>query len=293
MNLQYLEGVPGWELKEDSISFRKSDEIPEEFARTYEKLLKNDITSFVISEKHSICFYPFLEELGRHGDVKIVKGQVVGPVTFLMSHKIKDYGVLFKDDGYREIIPSILGLKAEYQFQKFREKCPDSDYIIFFDEPILSQIGSAVTNIDREEVKEIIGRAFSEVHCYKGIHICGNSDWDFILSLPLDIINFDTYNYGENFLLYRDAIGGFIARGGYIAAGMIPTDSDEIKAVDEAMLLTKTKNFIKELETIVSPELLSERLFITPSCGMGALTVHEAEKALNLLKNISDTLQEF
>jgi len=290
MNLQYLEGVPGWQILEDTVIFKQSQHILDELSNTLEKVLNEDTNSFAITEKHSVCINPFLERLKKTENVKIVKGQVIGPVTFLTSHKIKEFGMLIKDEGYRELIPRILRLKAKYQIEKFKEVKPESDIIIFFDEPILSQIGSAVTSINKEDVSELITTATETLECYKGVHICGNSDWDFILSLPIDIINFDTFNYGENFLLYKDAISKFVSQGGYIAAGLIPTDSESLNKTSEEMILNKTEQFIRSLREIIGADKVEKKVFITPSCGMGALTEDEANKAMELLRKVSKKL---
>lgn len=292
MNMQYLEGIPGWHIEKDKVLFKKSDEITEEFTVAFEKTLLNDTASFPITSSHSVCFEPFLHTLAKRENIELIKGQVIGPVTFLTSHSIDEYGMLIKDEGYKELIPRILGLKAKYQIERFRQVKPSSDYIIFFDEPILSQIGSAVTSINTDDIKELITNSASFVDGYKGIHICGNSDWDFILSLPIDIVNFDAFNYGESFLLYKEAIKSFVKRGGYIAAGLIPTDSNDVQKNDINSLAERSMGFLRGLKGIIGRELLFKRIFITPSCGMGALTIEEAEKSLNLLSYISNTVKE-
>lgn len=290
MNLQYLEGIPGWQINQENVFFKRSHQIINDISDALNRVFNDEVDAFAITEKHSACFNPFVEKLKKTKEVKIVKGQVIGPVTFLTSHKVEDFGMLIKDDGYRELIPRILRLKAKFQVERFKEVSPDSKKIIFFDEPILSQIGSAVTNINREDVAELFNLITDSLDCYKGVHICGNSDWDFILSLPIDIVNFDTFSYGDNFLLYKDAIANFVSRGGYIAAGLIPTDSESLSKVNEEIIIEKAKAFLKGLKGIINEEVICNRVFITPACGMGALTEDEAYRAMNLLKHLSEKL---
>ncbi len=289
MNLQYLEGIPGWQINQNKVIFKPSQQVTVEFSDAINKVFSDDVNAFAITEKHSACLNPFLEQL-KNRDVEIVKGQVIGPVTFLTSHKIEDFVMLIKDDGYRELIPRILWLKAKFQIKRFKDVSPDSNRIIFFDEPILSQIGSAVTSINKEDIAELFSIVTDSLDCYKGVHICGNSDWDFILSLPIDIVNFDAFSYGDNFLLYRDAIEDFISRGGYIAAGIIPTDSESLSKTNEETAMEKAKRFMKELKSIVNEDNIYNRVFITPACGMGTLTEAEAYKAMGLLKHLSEKL---
>lgn len=291
MNLQYLEGIPGWQLVDGKVEFKHSSEVIDEISIVLDKLSESDLNYFAMTEKHSICFKLFLEEISNRDNLEIVKGQVIGPVTFLTSHKIPDFGMLIKDDTYRELIPRILALKARYQIDRFRQIVPNKDYIIFFDEPILSQIGSAVTSINKEDAFEIISEAISSLDCNKGIHICGNSDWDFILKLPINIVNFDAFNYAENFILYENSIIDFVDKGGYIALGVVPTDSEDLKKVDEFQILNHTKSVLLKLKGLIGEELIKTRIFITPSCGMGALTEEEANKVLFILKFITTELQ--
>lgn len=292
MFIQYLEGVPGWTFSEEKVIFKRSDEIIEEYSECYKKVIERNIQYFAITSKFAAAFEPFLEEVKKRDKIEIVKGQVIGPITFLTSHNIPSYGMLIKDDGYKELIPQILGLKAIFQVERFRATRPDADIIIFFDEPILSQIGSAVTSINLEEAREILSQSLSTVNCYKGIHICGNSDWDFILSLPIDIINFDAYNFGEEFLLYERSIRDFIERGGYIALGIVPTDSETLEKEEEDSLLERASYYLLRLENIIGKEALIKKTFLTPSCGMGSLTVEEAIKVLRLLSFLTNVARE-
>lgn len=286
MNLQYLENIPGWYVNHDKIVFKKSENIVDEISEFLEYALEDKWEKFYISEKRAIGFSIFLKKLVEKPDSSYVKGQVVGPITFLASHFIEDGTRLYKDETYSEAIPLFLRQKALFQYYEFKKASPNSEVIIFFDEPILSEIGSAVTNIDLETAKKILNKALENIPFISGMHICGNSDWDFVLNLPINIVNFDAYNYLEEFLLYKRSIKDFISKGNSIALGIIPTNKEELTKADEKKLLSKTLYAIESLKNVSGDNHIENKIIITPSCGMGTLEIQECQKVFFLMNFI-------
>ncbi len=283
MLVQYLEGIPGWEPSNGEVRFLEPEDVSG-LEKIIDEIENRQIKNFCISSSYSLTYQKFLTRI-RGAELNIVKGQVIGPITFLTSHKKGNNQLLISDDFYREIIPKILKLKALCQARDFRESNEMADRIIFFDEPILSQIGSAVLNLKKEDVRSIYQDIlWDEKDYFSGIHICGNSEWDFIMSLPLDIINFDAYSYSEEFFLYSYDIKKFVENGGYIAFGIVPTDEETIKNITEKDIKEKKNFILANLKKILSIDKISERVFFTPACGMGALSTENAIKALNILK---------
>lgn len=288
MNLQYLEGIPGWQIKDGKVVFRKSSEITGEISAAIERTFAGDSDSFRITPANSRTFNSFIQKLSTRTRPVFVKGQVVGPVTFLTSHITDEGRRLLQDDGYRELIPRCLNMKAKFQIGQFKKAQPDSDCIIFFDEPILAEIGSAVSNLNHDDIHELLLTASEGLDARIGVHICGNSDWDFMLRQPIDIINFDAYAYGEQFLVYPDAIREFLEKGGCIALGIVPTDAEALRAETFETLVLRTDKIIKSLRGICGKDdIVNARLFLTPSCGMGTLTEQESEKALKILASLT------
>lgn len=292
MNLQYLENIPGWYIDNDKIIFKKPENIVSEISKYLEYALNDQFDKFYISEKRAIGFSIFLKKLAEKKEPVYVKGQVVGPMTFLTSHNLEDGTRLIKDETYSEIIPLFLRQKALFQYNELKKICSNCSVIIFFDEPILSEIGSAVTNIEIETAEKILTKALNNVPFISGMHICGNSDWDFILKLPINIVNFDAYNYLEEFLLYKKSIKEFISNGNSIALGIIPTDKEELRTVHEKEILSKTLFAIETLKDISGDKQISNKIIITPSCGMGALEVEDSEKVFYLIKFLLEELKK-
>ena len=126
------------------------------------------------------------------------------------------------------------------------------------------------------------------------IHCCGKCDWDIPISAGVDIINFDAYTFSQNLSLHSKSIKSFLEQGGKIAWGVITTLHPEV--LENAKLdtiLTVFEKAVKYLtEKGIDEIIFIANSLITPSCGAGALSEDLAEKAMDLTKQLSDTLKE-
>jgi len=62
---------------------------------------------------------------------------------------------------------------------------------------------------------------FSLIDRPRGIHLCGNPDWDFLLKLDLDVLSMDIYTNAEIFASYAGSIQQFLDRGGVLVCGKL------------------------------------------------------------------------
>ena len=154
--------------------------------------------------------------------------------------------------------------------------------IIFFDEPFLAISGTPQFSLSLEECDSILTDVLSGLNCLRGIHCCGNTDWERILSLPLHIVSFDAYKYGRNFASYRKEINNFMDKGGIIAWGITPS-TPEIEDED-------VDSLYKKLIHLTDSHTLDSSV-ITPSCGLSSLPPVQAIKALKTTKELSKRLR--
>ncbi|MBI5585595.1 MAG: hypothetical protein HY892_17435, partial [Deltaproteobacteria bacterium] len=181
------------------------------------------------------------------------------------------------------------------QVYKFRDTGRKA--LIFIDEPSLSGYGSAFTPLARDEVLailgELIGLIREKADVLLGLHCCGNTDWSLPLSLDLDIINLDAFDYGEAFILYPREIKGFLERDRAVAWGLVPTIAFSGKETPE-FLLAKLGGYF---ETLVRQGIDRERLLrqalLTPACGLGTLSEKTAETLLSLLNRTCQRAPEY
>lgn len=75
---------------------------------------------------------------------------------------------------------------------------------MFMDEPGMQFIFSALSGYGEQKAKQDLDQFFSMIDSPKGIHLCGNPDWDFLLGLDMDILSSDIYsNVEKAFLLTK------------------------------------------------------------------------------------------
>ena len=94
-----------------------------------------------------------------------------------------------------------------------------------------------------------------------GVHCCANFDWSLLMSTSARVINFDTYRYGETMALYGSNLAEFLARGGMIAWGIVPThDPATLDAENAASLVNKLEHTLEMVVASgVDRDLLMER----------------------------------
>jgi hypothetical protein len=126
-----------------------------------------------------------------------------------------------------------------------------------------------------------------------GLHCCENTDWAMVLGTGIDIISFDAYSYFDKVLLYADALKEFLARGGIMAWGIVPTaDAARLQAESTATLLDTWHSRVGQLaQNGMDLDRVAAQSLITPSCGAGLLSPQNAERVLQLLSDLSRSLQ--
>lgn len=294
MSIQYSEGLPLLEIQKEQRTIVLSQDLAreEELTRFYEHVLAEDLDFFSISREYAEGLYGLLEALERQPsgpDGAFIKGQTVGPITFLSGIRGLDGKAILYDTELCEAMTLGLALKARWQAGELARS--GRRPVIFVDEPSLSGFGSAFSPIERHQVIDILQKMFSQIkesnEVLIGIHCCGNTDWSMIVEAGPDILNFDAFSFMEPFLLYGEAIGRHIEKGGLIAWGMVPTSAASEK-VRVTSLLSSLKHGLETLEEMgLGKGLLAERSLLTPACGMGSLSQEDAKSAMKLLADLS------
>lgn len=292
MYVQYAECLPGLVIDEKHASIHvDSVKAKDCIQELYEKYLAADIDYCKISKTHAAGFYQFLEQAKKpHKDMLFVKGHVTGPASFALSVADEHKQSIIYDCELFEVVTKMLTMKARWQIRKLKDVCPN--VIIFIDEPYLVSIGSSYVNIN---VTEVAGRLDEVAGAIKaegalcGMHCCGNTDWKFILSRDIDIVSFDAYNFTKEFVLYGEEIKAFLAKGGTIAWGIVPS-SDAIDAESERTLTAKLKASIASLVE-KGVDTASMSALVTPSCGVGSLDETRAKKVMQLTAAVAAAMK--
>ncbi len=290
MYVQASERFPGIVLDMQNRTLRFSiDKFGEEFEETLAHF--EEAEYFDVSETYSAVYNRFLElDLSER---PAIRGQLEGPISFGLNILDQDKRPILFNDTVRAFMLDFMARRVNAQLKRL--KALNSNAFMFIDEPGLQYIFSALSGYDAVGARQDMEYFFAQVERPRGVHLCGNPDWDFLLGLDLDVLSLDVYSNGEIFVSYAERIKRFLDRGGRLVWGMVPTNFEPFEKENmqslEAMLLNCWR--VLEKKGIDTAFLLSRSMISPATCCLvnpdGAATV---EKAFAAVKSLSQTLRE-
>ena len=256
-----------------------------------------DDSIFALTDRTAAGFSALCQGLEASGaDLYAVKGQVSGPITFATGVKDQNDQAIFYHDQLRDAAVKLLAMKARWQVRALSKF--GRPVIIFLDEPGLAGFGSSeFISITREAVIECLAEVAAAIHAeggLAGVHVCANTDWSLLLDASLDIINFDAYAYFDRLILYPDPLKRFIAQGGILAWGIVPTlEAEDIERESAASLQSKWEGQLEQVVDLgLSRETVMSQSLITPACGVGSQTRPLALKVLEMTRDLSRLIRQ-
>jgi hypothetical protein len=246
---------------------------------------------FDISETYSTVYHQFLGlDLS---DRPAIRGQLEGPISFGYHVLDQDDRPILFHDSIRPFMIEFLAKRVNVQLNRL--KTLNANAFMFIDEPGLQFVFSGMSGYGDVAAKGDMETFFSLIERPRGVHLCGNPDWDFLLDLDLDILSLDVYSNGEVFVAYAQSIRKFLDRGGVIVWGVVPTNAEPFEREDLNSLekrLTGLWDFLTD-EGIDHQFLLSRSMLSPATCCLinpdGGKTV---ERAFNMIQELSLRLRE-
>ena len=288
MYAQFSEGFPGITVGDTRIYIDHSQDLDLGLEQLYTAYLNNDITHYAISSDYAAGLHAFLAS--GTGTPLAIKGQVTGPISQGLSVTDGTRPVIY-DETLAEAIARHLRLKASWQERALRQISPNT--IVFVDEPYLTSLGSAFVSLPSEKVLSLLEETLAGISGLKGIHCCGNTDWSLVLSLPINVLSFDAYNYPNALSTYPAEVHSFLKRGGSISWGIVPNDEETLAKESIASLKDRLEEAMSPLaRKDIQFRQLVEQGLITPSCGLASLLPEAAEQALEYLVQLSNKVRQ-
>lgn len=297
MYVQYAEGLPGAVIDRQGqrIYFRGDDAFHQQQEAFYQALIEDDVEHFAMTEDYALGLHLFLDAVPRRGANRPawVKGQVTGPFSFAMTVTDEGKRSLAYNAELYEVAVQGMAMKARWVARRLRQIA--GGVLVVLDEPYLCSFGSAFVNVAREEVIAAIKTAVAGIHregALAGLHCCGNTDWSLVLCTDLDAINFDAYEYFQGLPLYPAELRSFLGRGGILGWGIVPA-SRAIDDLDAPALLPRLDGLVGQLAAKGMDRcLLYRQALLTPSCGLGSLSVQRADRVLDVLVDLSARVRQ-
>lgn len=305
MLAQFLPGMPGLSDCDGKVFIdAESEAFAEDLLAFFEQYLmvtdggeSLDGTRFAMTPEIARGFFSFLSLAEKHkGSNQVaLKGQVTGPITFCTGVVDQDNRAIFYNDQLRDVAVKLLAMKARWQAQKLAGLSEQP--IIFFDEPALAGFGSsAFITISTEDIIDCFAEVFEGVRAENGligVHVCANTEWSLLFDAKVDIVSYDAYGFFDKFILYPDHIKEFLNRGGILATGIIPTNAEYIERETTQSLIDMWQEQTAQLEVLgLARSTIVAQTLITPSCGTGAVTEEQAQKVLELTRDVSAAIRE-
>jgi len=305
MEIQFSEHMPCAVIdrEKNRLYFDTSGDYSEVFALFYETYLlamdpeggTGDCAAAAVSPAFSRGIYALADKLRNRGTkLPFVKCQVTGPCSFALTVVDEKKRAIYYNEEFRDMIAKTLAMICRWQVQMFK---PFAEQVIcFIDEPILSAFGSSTyVSVRRDDVIHLLKDMVDAVHadsCIAGMHCCGNTEWSIPIDAGVDIISFDAFQYGETIAMYAQAVNNFLASGGALAWGIVPTSTLIREQTVEGLAL-RLEGVMDHLASKgVEKRLVADQALLTPSCGTGSLTPEEAQLVYEELATLSARMKE-
>ena len=288
MYVQALEHFPGVVIDEERLrvyldTSRFMDEIP----LYLEKEDQPEI--FRLSERFAGVYRRFLAaDLSQY---KAIRGQIISPVSLTLKIVDESDRPIVYNDEIRAFAYGFIQRKLNAQWAELKEK--NHNAFVWIDDPGLEFIFNAMCGYDNIKAKRELTEFFDGVQGPRGLHLCGRPDWDFLLSLNIEILSFNAYAFGDIFVTY-DKVRSFLERGNIISWGIVPTYYEEFLREDVATIAGRLEAMWSVLiEKGCDSSLLVRNSLIAPAtCNLlnpdKTVTV---ERSFALLNEVSDYLK--
>jgi hypothetical protein len=294
MYAQYSEGLPGVVVdeRERKVYCDTSIDLLPEIEKVYRAYLEGDYAAVSISEDYAAGLHAFAARVRSEGRVyPILKGQVTGPFSFGLTITDENNRPILYNDDLAEAMVKLLNLKARWMEAFLRETGAAGEVLIFFDEPYLVSVGSALVSVSPEWVVDSLQQCAEGLTCLTGAHCCGNTDWTLLFRAGVQVVSFDAFQYMESMALYPSELEEFLAGGGILAWGQVPNNEGLVSETAESLARRFEAGVDLLVSRGVSPGLLLERSMFTPACSLAGLDGKEAERGYELTAELSDLLR--
>lgn len=290
MYVQAAEHFPGMRL---DLGNRRLSFSTERFIAELEETLAHfeEPDYFDVSPGGSVVYHRFLELDLR--DRPAIRGQLEGPVSFGFNVLDENERPILFNDTVRPFMVEFMARRINVQLRRLKTR--NANAFMFVDEPGMQFLFSALAGYGDLKAKGDLDQFFDLVDAPRGIHLCGNPDWDFLLGLDLDVLSLDIYTNAEVFCGYAPSIRKFLERGGVIVWGIVPTGVEAFEKESLETLASRLEGVWRALGAKgVDRDLLLSRSLLSPAtcCLVNPDRERTVERAFQSIQALSRGLRE-
>jgi hypothetical protein len=289
MYAQMSEGFPGVRLD------LEGERILFDTARFYEELpLYAEASSepgyFALRSPYSAVYERFLAcDLERYS---AIRGQVIGPISFGLKVVDENLKPIIYNSDIKIVLFEFMLHKTNYQVRQLQARNPNA--FVWLDDPGLELLFTSFTGYVDFVARQDLAEFLAGFEGPKGVHLCGNPDWDFLLSADLDLLSFDAYGRGEIFTRYAEQVMQFIEQGRTISWGAVPTKVEDLNGETLDSLIGRLEALWGYLaQRGMDREQLLRQSLLAPAtcCLVNPDRTETVERAFGLLREMSHALR--
>jgi hypothetical protein len=161
---------------------------------------------------------------------------------------------------------------------------------MFLDEPALCLEDAAPLGISLDRRLSALSAILQDVRsrgAFGGLHCCADRPFDRMCAAMPDILSFDAHHGLEQFFSNKQALD-FLARGGWVAYGMIPTSKD-LGSVQPTSIFGR---WLTCASMARDPQSLAQRAIITATCGLGLLPASSVRQSFHLTRGFGKLIRQ-
>jgi hypothetical protein len=287
MLAQTLEGMPGIIVEEQGSILFDPDAWKKGRARwddaLYEATQNDAVSPFLPTPDYVASWAPFLARVAAERK-PLAKVQLAGPMTLEWTLRSAD-GQLPPAGALEHVGRTIL---VRSMAMVDAVKAAGAEPIIFLDEPGLYAFSRQQPHhIVMLQQLRINVMALKKRGARVGLHCCSDADWGALIGLGADFVAIDVQLSLPSLLKAGEALVTWVAMGGRLALGVIPTATREAPLTAEQLLadmaqqLGKLEQYFPTRASIFENILL--RSLLTPACGLAFLTPADAGAVIDEL----------
>ncbi len=226
----------------------------------------------------------------------LLKIQVAGPMTMAANLELPNLHKVLTDHGaFRDLTVSLTeGVRA--QLADLAGRLPGTQLVLQVDEPSLPQVLAGqvptpsgygtVRSMERPVAESALAALLEVVPAgHRVVHCChADVPYDLLTAAGATAVSIDAS-------LIRDTqieqLGSLIEDGGSLWLGVVPATDAEISVNDSRGRIQRLWNKLG-----FAPELLAERVLVTPSCGLAGASMPYVRRAISVLREVGSSLRE-
>ncbi len=290
MYVQASENFPGIDIdmENEEIHFSLND-----FYDELNKLVSkwDNEHYFRLSEKYSDILPLFLKQ--DFDDYAHIRGQMIGPISFGLRVVDDEGRPIIYNREIKDVLFPFIRKKVIAQRNQLGEIHPSP--LVWIDEPGLEALFSAFTGYTDTDALNDYHDFLEEIPSPRGVHLCGNPDWSFLLQLEIEVLSVDALAHGHILVRYFDQFKDFINRGGIISWGITPTLKEEVNSMEVEDLVKRLAELWDYMaERGLHKKQIARQSWLAPArcCIINPEGDDSVDKSIGMMQKISGYLRE-